>query len=102
MSLQDQVLKKFESMGGKKTLKEMAGMTGLSLTRVFRLQNGSRMKLDEYEIIKKLIGERDCSTRLIKLIEEAQLSLSPETLEEFAKKLELKVRLSQFQIEEKK
>ena len=55
MSLQTNILKDYRSLFPQDTLREISNRTGIQLTRVFRLLNGSPMKLAEYESFYDLI-----------------------------------------------
>ncbi len=58
MGLQSQIIQEYEFFFGKRTFQQIASHTGIQITRVFRLHNGSLMRLDEYERFRKLIDER--------------------------------------------
>lgn len=49
MCLQTRILKEYRSLYPHITLRETAAQTNINLTRIFRLYNGSAMKLEEYE-----------------------------------------------------
>jgi hypothetical protein len=49
MSLQQNVIKNYRTKFPEHTLKEVSERTGIQITRVFRIFNGSEMKLKEYE-----------------------------------------------------
>ncbi len=49
MKLQEKILREFQQTFPNETLRNISELTGIQLTRVFRLMNGSAMKLDEYE-----------------------------------------------------
>ena len=49
MSLQTKILNDFRQRFPTETLREIAALTDIQLTRVFRLMNGAPMKLEEYE-----------------------------------------------------
>jgi len=55
MSLQTNILKDYRALFPQDTLREISNRTGIQLTRVFRLLNGSPMKLAEYESFYDLI-----------------------------------------------
>lgn len=55
MSLQQNIIKSYRTVFPDDTLREIAQRTGIQLTRVFRLLNGSPMKLSEYESFHNLI-----------------------------------------------
>ena len=45
------------------TLKKIAADTGIQITRVFRLFNGSTMKLSEYQIFQHRVKEKNGTYR---------------------------------------
>ena len=57
MDLQKNVLNRYLELKGKPTLKEISKDTGIQITRVFRILNGSEMKLKEYGIFKEKVFE---------------------------------------------
>jgi len=57
MSLQKIVLEQFVKTYHQPTLREISSLTGIQITRVFRLMNGMTMKLDEYEIFRNLLDK---------------------------------------------
>ncbi len=71
MSLQINMLKNYRSAFPTDTLREISNRTGIQLTRVFRLLNGSPMKLSEYETFHHLLenqGTMKESVSAIKLL----------------------------------
>jgi hypothetical protein len=58
MSLQSRVLKEYRQHYPLHTLREISALTGIQLTRVFRLMNGAAMKLEEFEQFSEAIGEK--------------------------------------------
>ncbi len=56
MSLQKRTLNEFRLAYPQKSLRETSELTGIQLTRIFRLLNGSPMKVDEYEKFKTAIA----------------------------------------------
>lgn len=56
MSLQNRILKEYRQHYPQHTLREISHQTGIQLTRVFRLMNGSAMKLEEFESFSNAIG----------------------------------------------
>jgi hypothetical protein len=58
MKLQEKILRQYLLINDEPTLKDMAHDTGIQVTRVFRILNGSSMKLSEYEIIRKKVSEK--------------------------------------------
>ncbi|MGB0452398.1 MAG: hypothetical protein ACPGJV_01685 [Bacteriovoracaceae bacterium] len=55
MNLQDEVLLEFKKFYPGLTLAQQAEVTGIQVTRMFRLNNGSEMKLTEFEKFKTAI-----------------------------------------------
>lgn len=62
MSLQANILKDYRALYPQDTLREISERTGIQLTRVFRLLNGSPMKLAEYELFYDLIESESTKT----------------------------------------
>jgi hypothetical protein len=58
MSLQKAILKQYMELSGNPTLKVISEETGVQITRVFRLFNGSVMKLNEYLIFQDLVRKK--------------------------------------------
>lgn len=81
MDLQMTILKQYTLLYGKPTLKKISEDTGIQLTRVFRLFNGSTMKLSEYQIFNKKVKEKMGLTDGLESIAfECSLRLSPEAI----------------------
>ncbi len=55
MDLQKTILKQYMLLNNNPTLKAISKDTGIQTTRVFRLFNGSTMKLSEYQIFQKKV-----------------------------------------------
>jgi hypothetical protein len=55
MTLQEKVIKTYQRHYPKHSLRQISHHTGIQLTRVFRLFNGSPMKLEEYERFKEVL-----------------------------------------------
>lgn len=62
--LQKAVWEHFEKKFGGATYKKIVELTGLEQTRLFRIRNGARMYLDEFEVFLELIGDRDNGLKL--------------------------------------
>lgn len=58
MSLQSRVLNEYRQKFPNHTLREISALTGIQLTRVFRLMNGAGMKLEEFEQFSEAIGQK--------------------------------------------
>ena len=83
MDAQTTVLNQYMLLNGKPTLKKISEDTGIQLTRVFRLFNGSKMKLSEYQIFSKKVKERmGLSESLEAVAFECSQRLSPEAIKD--------------------
>ena len=72
MSLQNRVLNDYRLAYPNYSLRETAALTGIQLTRVFRLLNGSAMKLEEYERFSRVTYKLPTQTSYAdKIIREA-------------------------------
>lgn len=95
MSLeQDKLLARFKEVFGDPTYKEMSEISGINLTRIFRLNNGFEMKMGEYLKIKKCVDEKIATSSNIKFLFESCLEkLSVKVLKDLevicARKLEM-------------
>ena len=59
MNLQQIVLKRYFDYYPKQSLREISENTNIQITRVFRLMNGSPMKLSEYESFENAIVQKE-------------------------------------------
>lgn len=59
MTLQQRTLRQYMQLRNQPCLREIANETGIQQTRVFRLLNGSRMKLDEWEVFNNIVTQAD-------------------------------------------
>ena len=57
MNLQKNILITYKNLFPNETLKETSSKTGIQQTRVFRIFNGSEMKLSEFEIFEEIISK---------------------------------------------
>jgi hypothetical protein len=69
MNMQESLIKRLNQNYPNSTLKEISQLTGIQLTRVFRILNGYEMKVKEYEIIENIILKKSQSNRLSQHIE---------------------------------
>lgn len=94
MELQKKILQDYKTLYQDESLRETAFKTGIQLTRVFRLFNGSAMKLGEYEVFHKLIEQVDLERpELISLIKECEVKLSDQALFEVENLMKRKLAL---------
>ena len=59
MRLQEKILNEYQNIYGGPSIKAISIDTGIQMTRVFRLLRGHEMKLNEYEIFKKKIEQKE-------------------------------------------
>ncbi len=94
MDLQKTILSQYMLLNGKPTLKKISEDTGIQLTRVFRLFNGSTMKLSEYQVFNKKVKEKMGLTNGIEAIAfECSLKLSPDAIKDLESILKRKLEL---------
>lgn len=97
MDYQQNILNQYRELYGPQTIREMAAQTGIQVTRVFRLFNGSEMKLREYEIFHRLILLKGVEHgRILELAQEATEKLNGQTLRELEQLFERKLKLANF------
>jgi hypothetical protein len=59
VSQEQQMLQEFLKMFNHPTLREIADMTGINASRVFRLVHGSRMRHHEFILFKNLLKKQE-------------------------------------------
>jgi hypothetical protein len=92
MDLQITILNQYILLNGKPTLKKISEDTGIQLTRVFRILNGSTMKLSEYQVFSKKVKEKMGLTEGLETIAfECSLKLSPEAIKDLEVFLKRKI-----------
>jgi len=83
MELQKTILGQYMLINKDPTLKKIAEDTGIQMTRIFRIFNGSPMKLCEYQTFQKRIREKmGLSDSLEAIAFDCSLKLSPEAIKE--------------------
>ena len=101
MNIQKTILDQYSLLFGKPTLKEIARDTGIQVTRVFRIFNGSEMKLCEYQIFQTRVKEKMGLTESLEALAfDCSLKLSPSAIVELEMILKRKIevwKLSQYQ-----
>ncbi|MBC7428078.1 MAG: hypothetical protein H7336_05675 [Bacteriovorax sp.] len=92
MDLQQTILDQYMLLNGKPTLKKISADTGIQLTRIFRILNGSTMKLSEYQIFNKKVKEKMGLTEGLEVVAlECSLRLSPEAIKDLEVYLKRKI-----------
>lgn len=59
MNLQQRTLRQYMNVKDQPSMRQIAKETGIQQTRVFRILNGARMHLDEWEIFDQAIKEHE-------------------------------------------
>lgn len=94
MELQKTILSQYMLLNEGPTLKNIMQDTGIQLTRVFRLFNGSTMKLCEYQIFQQKVKEKMGLTDSIEeLAFDCSLKLSPKAIKEIEIYLSRKIEI---------
>lgn len=92
MDLQMTILNQYMLLNNKPTLKQISQDTGIQLTRVFRLFNGSTMKLSEYQVFNRRVKEKMGLTDGLEAIAfECSMKLSPEAIKDLEVFLKRKI-----------
>ena len=76
ISYQETILKNFRETFPSKTLKTISEETGIQMTRVFRIMNGSEMKIGEYEAFEKVLTQGALSQSKIDLMKKFKSCIS--------------------------
>ncbi len=94
MELQKRILEQYLNLNPSITLRKIAADTGIQMTRVFRILNGSDMKLAEYEVFRKRVTEKLglCGV-LEELAHECSISLSNESIKEIELMMKRKIQI---------
>lgn len=94
MDLQKKILQDYRTLYPDLSLREISSRTGIQLTRVFRLFNGSPMKLCEYQVFHEMVEQVDLDRpELITLIKECESKLSANALSEVESLMKRKLAL---------
>ncbi len=94
MELQKTILDQYMLVNQNPTLKKIAEDTGIQITRVFRILNGSTMKLCEYQIFQKKVREKmGLCESLESIAFDCSLKLSPVAIKEIEKYLLRKIEI---------
>jgi hypothetical protein len=95
VTLQKKTLQRYRQFYPQQTLREVSAVTGIQITRVFRLFNGKTMKVGELEAFERAItnkiAESPNFSRLSRTFEDASTLLTNEELGKIADYIERKV-----------
>lgn len=72
MSLQNKIFEKYYAAVPKLTYRQISAETGIQITRVFRIVNGSKMRLEEYQAVEQAINRHTEPTEYFEFIELAK------------------------------
>lgn len=89
--LQKVIIEQFTKKHSDPTYKEMVGLTGMEQTRLFRIINGSAMKLNEFEIFLNLISHTESP---LKLFLDCYLFLDSKSLRELENEIKRKITMA--------
>lgn len=93
--LQQAILRQYQEHFPGLTYRAIAEHTGIQLTRIFRIINGSEMKLREYEIFYLKLQECGAvGERLSTLSREAEKALSSTALQGLCGEVERRLKLA--------
>ena len=94
MELQKMVLNQYMLLNKKPTFKKISADTDIQITRVFRLFNGSTMKLSEYQTFQRKVKEKMGLTDTLEEIAfDCSINLSPEASKEIEVLLKRKLAI---------
>lgn len=94
MELQKIVLEQYMVLNNNPTLQKISKDTGIQLTRVFRIFNGSHMKLSEYQMFQRKVKEKMGLTDTLEAIAfDCSLKLSPAAIKEIEIFLKRKIEI---------
>lgn len=99
--LQTTIIEQYQIHFPNETLKNISHKTGIQLTRVFRLFNGSEMKISEYETFKSILTSRANQDEFQDLANECLASLSKTKLELLATQMKHQLKNASFSLSSK-
>jgi hypothetical protein len=97
MNMQEIVIKRYQELFPREPLRETAAKTGIQITRVFRIFNGSEMKLKEYESFEKIIQDTRPQTvnneAFLKVTRDCLLHLSENKISEYIHDMNMALKI---------
>ena len=94
--IQEQLLKRYQNLMNDPTLREIAADTGIQLTRIFRLFNGSEMRLKEYLLFKNRVADLEgIESDLLALVGKLEKGLPSNRLQKLKRSLSRELMYSQ-------
>lgn len=96
LDVQKKMLKSFMESYGSPTLKKASQLTGIQMTRLFRILNGYEMRLGEYLMLEKLIHQRQGIGPLDDIIMSCQRTLGPNSKRRIQALIERQLELERY------
>lgn len=97
MCLQEKTIQDYLKNFKNPTLKQISTDTGINLTRIFRILQGSSMKLNEFEVFtEKIKGKKRLAGDFNQLINDSQESLGIEDFMQVKRILTRKLKWRKF------
>jgi hypothetical protein len=94
MELQKIIMGQYMLLNNDPSLKAISLDTGIQLTRIFRLFNGSKMKLTEYQVFQQKVKVKMGLTDTLEAIAfDCSLKLSPAAIKEIEVFLKRKIEI---------
>ena len=94
MDLQKTIIQHYMLLNHQPTLRNIAKDTGIQMTRVFRILNGSTMKLSEYEIFHQRVKDQmGFSSSLENLAHQCFNELNVESIKEIENLMSRKIAI---------
>lgn len=104
MGLQDIIIKRYFDYYPKQSLRGISTNTNIQITRVFRILNGSPMKLCEYESFENAIRKKELyapnADRFLNISKECLRYLPEEKICEFMHEMNQALKIKKYSISE--
>lgn len=94
MGAQEQIIQNFKAAFGPIPLKEISRLTGIHMTRVFRLMNGYEMRLEESQKFINAIPRVKSEVELVDLARDCEQKLPSAIVGDIALLMRRRLRLS--------
>lgn len=93
MNLQETILHRYKEVYGEKTFASISEHTGINVSRLFRIFNGAKMRVEEFEVFNKLVNSD--KGELKGLFEKLVILMDKKEIQEFGVFIERKIKLRQ-------
>lgn len=98
MQTQEALVKRYKEIYPKDTFQKISEKTGIQITRVFRIFNGSEMKLKEYQSLEVLINSNLDSNDFIHSAKECINNLSIERINYLLNQMRHSLKLNEYKV----